>query len=115
MDRNFTTELDAGLTIQGKNIKQIRKIQQQSIIEKERDSWKKKDAEKWLEENDFNIEDYYSMPNWHAFRQKDPDQYDDFSVDNNPFDFKEEDGVQVIYGVKEDTDDYEIQSIRFRK
>ena len=45
--------------------------------------------------------------NEHAFRIKDPDQYESFARKNNEFG----DGIHVIYGIKNDKS--EVQSIRF--
>ena len=82
---------------------------------KDMDTWVKKEAEEWLEDNDFNTDNYEKMTNWHSFRQEDPDKYDDMRTETSPFDFDEENGVHVIYGIIEkDDDDYvEVQSVRF--
>lgn len=49
--------------------------------------------------------------NEHAARIKDPDQFDSFARQNDEFG----DGIHVIYGIKEDEDSSEVQSIRFDK
>jgi len=48
-------------------------------------------------------------PNEHAARIKEPGQYDRFRRKNNEFG----DGIHVIYGIKEEEDVTEVQSIRF--
>lgn len=45
----------------------------------------------------------------HAFRVKDPDQFDSFARKNDEFGT----GIDVIYGIKKDYDISEVQAIRF--
>ncbi len=73
--------------------------------------WTKKQAIAWLKDHDFKYGDYDYMKNYHSFRQKDPADFDRFRMDKEPFDFDEDDGVVVIWGIKDETT--EIQSIRF--
>jgi hypothetical protein len=49
-------------------------------------------------------------PNEHAARLRDPEQYDEFRRLNDA----EGDGVDFIFGIKEDEDGAELQAIRFR-
>jgi len=112
----FNTSLGEGLTIKGKSINEIKNIQRESnsIYEEETKTWEKEEAEEWLEENGFKISDYDNMKNFHAFRQNDPDKYDEIRADITPFDFDEKDGVQALYGFfDDDSKGSEIQSIRF--
>lgn len=78
-------------------------------------TWTKDAAADWLKDHDFKTGAYEKMANWHSFRQEDPDKYDDFRVENEPFDFTKKDGVMVIYGIFEEDGERksEIQSIRF--
>jgi len=112
----FNTVLGEGLKIKGKTINEIKNIQRESksIYEEETRKWDKDEAEEWLKDNDFKISDYDNMSNFHAFRQNNPDKYDEIRADVAPFDFDETDGVQVLYGFFDDSDKgSEIQSIRF--
>lgn len=111
---SFNTALGEGINIRGKNMSQIKNIQQESqrVLEEETRTWEKDEAEEWLEDNNFKTDDYEKMRNWHSFRQEDPGKYDDIRIDNEPFDFDEDDGVQVLYGIT-DNEVTEIQSIRF--
>ncbi len=84
--------------------------------------WTRGEASEWLKEHNFEysgtvggIEIPEVLPNQYAYRQQNPDKYDDFRVDSAPFDFDKNDGVHVIYGITVEGDDRksEIQSIRF--
>lgn len=77
--------------------------------------WSKEKAAKWLKEHDFKSGSYEKMANYHSFRQTDPKKYKSFRLDKAPFDFKENDGVIVVYGIyeKEGKRTSEVQSIRF--
>jgi len=77
--------------------------------------WAKDEAAEWLKEHDFKTGNYEKMANYHSFRQEDPDKYDSFRQENEPFDFDEDDGVRVIYGIRvvDGERTSEIQSIRF--
>jgi len=78
------------------------------------DTWTKEDAQEWLEDNDYSYGDtaYDKMVNWHAFTQEDPDEFEEFRTEEEPFGFDAEDGVHVIYGLDED-ENTTVQSIRF--
>lgn len=81
----------------------------------DKSTWTKSKAEEWLQEHDFSTSSYDEMVNWHAFRQEDPDKYDSLRTDTSPFDFNQDDGVNVIYGILQEDDEEttEVQSIRF--
>lgn len=77
--------------------------------------WTKAQAVAWLKQQGFKHGDYDKMANYHSFRQEDPGQYRKFRVDKSPFNFGRDDGVIVIYGIreKEGKTVSEMQSIRF--
>lgn len=77
--------------------------------------WSKDKAKDWLKEHDFKTGSYEKIANYHSFRQENPDKYDSFKADKKPFDFKESDGVIVVYGIyqKEGKKISEIQTIKF--
>lgn len=77
--------------------------------------WSKEKATSWLKKNDFKTGSYEKMANYHSFRQTDPKKYKSFRLEKAPFDFKENDGVIVVYGIyeKEGKRTSEVQSIRF--
>ncbi len=78
-------------------------------------TWTKEKAINWLKNHDFKYGNYEKMANYHSFRQQDPDKYDSFRAEKAPFNFKESDGVIVIYGIykKEGVRTSEIQTIKF--
>jgi len=77
--------------------------------------WSKESAASWLKKHDFKTGNYEKLANYHSFRQTDPKKYKEFKLDKSPFDFKESDGVVIVYGIyqKEGKRTAEIQSIRF--
>lgn len=90
-------------------------------VKKFQDTWTRDEAESWLSDNDFEysgtvggIEIPEVMTNWYAYRQENPDKYDDFRNDMSPFGFDEGDGVMAVYGIKDNGErTTEVQSIRF--
>lgn len=98
-----------------KTLKGGQKENKIKIVAKKVKEWTKKEAKDWLKEHDFKYGDYEKMANYHAFRQKNPEKYDEFRADKKPFDFKESKGVVVIYGIykKNGKRTAEIQSIKF--
>lgn len=78
-------------------------------------TWSKDKAASWLKKHDFKTGSYEKMANYHSFRQTDPKKYKSFRLEKAPFDFKENDGVIVVYGIymKEGKRTSEVQSIRF--
>jgi len=85
------------------------------VGEKNMRKWTKSQAVTWLKEHNFKHDNYDKMANYHSFRQQDPGQYRKFRVDKSPFSFKRQDGVIIIYGIKQKDGKSvsEMQSIRF--
>jgi len=78
-------------------------------------TWTVESAKKWLEEHDFKTGDMDEIANYYAFRQENPDKYDEFRTDPKPFGGKVSDGIVVVYGIfmKDGKRTTEIQSIKF--
>lgn len=79
--------------------------------EKMQDTWTKSEAESWLKDHDFKTSGTIggeSIPvdtgNYWAYRQEDPDKYDDFRVVDDILGFEPGDGVHIVIGIQEDDD-----------
>jgi hypothetical protein len=77
--------------------------------------WTIEEAKKWLKDHDFKTGEMDEIANYYAFRQNDPGKYKSFAAEKKPFNFSENDGVIVIYGIRTENGDKksEIQSIKF--